>query len=77
MRAEQLHRLVVEIQRVNRSALRVGAEARDRVRLLTHTSRQDARERMLEQAPNLPALASEERGTEHIQISEQAGSAVG
>jgi hypothetical protein len=76
MRAEELNGLVVEIQRVNGSTPSVGAEARNRVCLLPDASWQDASEWMLEQPTNLPALASEESRAKHIQISEQADSAV-
>src|SRR5688572_25619621 len=76
VRPEELNGLMVEVQRVNRRTSRVRSESRDRIRLLPNAPWQHASERMLEQPPNLPALASEERSTEHVQVCEQADSAV-
>jgi hypothetical protein len=76
VRPEELNGLMVEVESVNWSASRVRSESRDRVRFLPGAPWQHTSQRMLEQPPNLPALASEERSTEHIQVCEQAGSAV-
>jgi hypothetical protein len=75
-RSEKLNGLVVEVQRVDWRASRLRSKTRDRVCLLSNAPWQYASERMLEKAPDLPALASEERSTEHIQVCEQADSAV-
>lgn len=76
VRAEQLNGLVIEVQRLDRSAARIGSETRDRVRLLANAARKHSRQRMLEQPTNLPALASEECSAKHVEVSEQADSAV-
>lgn len=61
---------MVEVQRLNGGAEALGTSARDGVAFLAHATRQGARERVPEEAPDLGSISREQSRAEAVQVIE-------